>query len=97
MYVHGDLNCTKYLLELVCVQLLDEAPNPWMSKQDVGVYLREALLPEVASRQVKLTATPMTLKYLLEVVARVVDKHATLSLPEVRYIICLQPNWILKS
>ena len=57
-----------------------------MSKQDVGQYLQEALLPEVASRQVKLTAGPMTLEHLLGAVARLVDdKHATLSLPEVRF------------
>ena len=47
-------------------------------------YLQEALLPEVANRQVQHTK-PTTLENMLEVVADLVDdKHATLSLPEVR-------------
>ena len=47
-------------------------------------YLQEALLPEVANRQVQHTK-PTTLENMLGVVADLVDdKHATLSLPEVR-------------
>ena len=58
-----------------------------MTGQDVGAYLQDALLPEVASRQVKQTEKPMTLEHLVGAVARLVeDKHSTLSLPEVRSI-----------
>lgn len=49
-------------------------------------YLQEALLPEVASRQVQVATNPMLLEHLLGVVADLVNsKHATLTLPEVRY------------
>ena len=55
-----------------------------MSREDVWEYLQEALLPEVASRQVQQTK-PTSLEKMLGVVADLVDdKHATLSLPEVR-------------
>ena len=44
------------------------------------------MLPEVERRQAKLTAGPMTLEHLLGVVAHLVDdKHATLTLPEVKF------------
>lgn len=46
-------------------------------------YLQEALLPEVASRQVQQTK-PTSLEMLGVVADLVDDKHATLSLPEVR-------------
>lgn len=59
-----------------------------MTKQDVGAYLQDALLPEVANRQVKLTEKPTTLEHLVGVVASLVeDKHSTLALPEVRMIV----------
>ena len=45
------------------------------------------MLPEVTSRQVKLIEKPKTMEHLVEVVAGLVDnKHATLSLPEVRFM-----------
>ena len=51
------------------------------------------MLPEVERRQAKLTAGPMTLEHLLGVVEHLLgvvahlvdDKHATLTLPEVKF------------
>ena len=56
-----------------------------MSKEDVWEYLQEAMLPEVVSRQVQ-QSKPTSLENMLGVVADLVDeKHATLSLPKVRF------------
>ncbi len=63
---------------------MQESGSLRISEEDLWGYLDEAVLPEVRNRQVRLTAKPQTLEYLLGEVTRLVDdKHAQLHLPEV--------------